>query len=442
MRHIWKIIIAGGIVLSFSDQVIGQQLLSKEAAVKIALEKNYDIQVAKNNTRSAANNASIYNSGYLPAVTASGGGNYNNRDTEFEFTDGRVISVNNAENKSYNASLALNYTIFDGFGRAYTYKRLKENYNVSEIQVRQVIENAIISLFTGYYQVARLTENADNLEKTLEISQRRRQKAIYDFDFGKGTRLNVLNAEVDVSNDSINLLNIKQQLENAVRDLNITLGQDVEQSFQVDTHVVYATELVREGVLNDALSQNVGMLLAEKNIVLSQHNQKVQRAGWLPRLQANGSYDWNRSNNGVSANQITRQTISGLSAGMTLTWNIFDGGATKTRLQNAKIDIANQSLLKEQQEQQLKRDVFNQWGTYQNALTVLKVRDQNVKTNQQNFKRTKEQYNLGQVTSIEFRQAQINLLNAEMSWNQAKYDAKLAELRLLQLQGKLIGAQY
>jgi outer membrane protein TolC len=45
---------------------------------------------------------------------------------------------------------------------------------------------------------------------------------------------------------------------------------------------------------------------------------------------------------------------------------------------------------------------------------------------------------LGQITSIDFRQAQVNLINAELSVSSAKYTAKNAELQLLQLAGTLL----
>ncbi|HCO83238.1 MAG TPA: transporter, partial [Arenibacter sp.] len=54
----------------------------------------------------------------------------------------------------------------------------------------------------------------------------------------------------------------------------------------------------------------------------------------------------------------------------------------------------------------------------------------------------KEQFQLGRITSIEFRQAQINLLNAQTNKNLAKYDAKLAELQLLQLTGQLLSVEF
>jgi len=49
---------------------------------------------------------------------------------------------------------------------------------------------------------------------------------------------------------------------------------------------------------------------------------------------------------------------------------------------------------------------------------------------------------LSQITSIEFRQVQLNLLNAELNSNQAKYAAKTAELALLQISGDLMMAEF
>jgi outer membrane protein len=47
-----------------------------------------------------------------------------------------------------------------------------------------------------------------------------------------------------------------------------------------------------------------------------------------------------------------------------------------------------------------------------------------------------------QMTSIELRQAQVNLLNAQISANGAKYQAKLAELEFLQQTGQLLNVTF
>ena len=128
----------------------------------------------------------------------------------------------------------------------------------------------------------------------------------------------------------------------------------------------------------------------------------------------------------------------GPQVGLNLSWNIFDGGITKTQTQSAKIALETQKIQQEQTTYSVQRDVLNAYATYENALFVLKAQEANLKTAKHNFERTDEMYKQGQITSIEFRQAQLNQLNAQSSYSQAKYSAKNAELQVKQLAGVLL----
>jgi outer membrane protein TolC len=128
----------------------------------------------------------------------------------------------------------------------------------------------------------------------------------------------------------------------------------------------------------------------------------------------------------------------GFNAGVNLSWNIFDGGTTKIRVQNAQINLENQQIRKEQLKHQLRSFISNTYYNYQNKRYVLQSQKENLKTAQRNFERTGEQFKLGSVSSVEYRQAQLNLLNAQTAILHAKYDAKIVELQLLQVTGRLL----
>jgi outer membrane protein TolC len=418
-----------------------QETLEKTMAVEIALENNYNIKIARNNVELAENNASVLNSGYLPSLQGNAGANFSSGSSRAEFQDGNVRETSSAQSYSFSSSLGLNYTLFDGLGRKYNYAKQKENYSISELQMRQVIELNILELFRIYYDVARLTTNEINQNETLEISKRRLDRARYGYDYGQNTQLDVLNAEVDYNNDSITYLTIVQELENAKRDLNVLLGRDVNILFAVDTTVIYEKDITLDLLMDEAMKNNVGILLNRGNIQTAEYDININRANMIPRLDANASYGWNQRNNDET-NIFSNQRNYGPQTGLSLSWNIFDGGLTKTRVQNAKITRDNQLINLEQNEQILERNVNNAWGFYQNALFVLEAERKNLETNQNNFERSVEQYQLGQITSIEFRAAQLNLLNANLNFNQAKYDAKIAELALLQLSGYLMHANF
>ena len=122
-------------LLFYSFFGFAQQLLNPEEAVKIALENNFGIQISKKLELQAENNASILNSGYLPSLSTAAGANLSKDSQEATFQDGRSQAVDGAETKRYNASVNLNYTLFDGLGRMYTYKALKEQYALSSLAV-------------------------------------------------------------------------------------------------------------------------------------------------------------------------------------------------------------------------------------------------------------------------------------------------------------------
>jgi outer membrane protein TolC len=214
------------LVFISSLQGFSQEILTKKEALKITLENNFGIKIANNNLEVAKNNTSIFNSGFLPTTAVSTGANYRRDNQDVTFQDGTSRSIAGAITKSYNASVNVNYTIFDGLGRKYNYQQLKETYNLSELQARETIENTYLQLFTTYFQIARLSENANNLSEALGISKRRLLRAKYQYDYGQATKLEMLNAEVDVNNDSILFITAKQQLNNVKRSLNIILGID------------------------------------------------------------------------------------------------------------------------------------------------------------------------------------------------------------------------
>ena len=435
-----KIVALSFIFLGLS-YIGAQQLITPENAVSLALENNYGIKLTNNLIAVAENNTSIYNTGFLPTLTGNAGATFNLDNTEAEFSNGNRTNLENAESSRYNASLNLNYTLFDGLGRRYNYKRLKEEYQLSELQARETIENTIEQLFMVYYSVAQLSENASAIQESTKISKDRLVRAQYQFEYGVITKLGVLNAEVDINNDSINVINAYQQLKNTKRDLNLVLGNALKGDFNVSTAVNFELQLNKEALLEKTKMKNAQLLQIDKNILINEYNIKSGKSAYLPTLGLTGTYGWNENNNNAAA-FVAVSTNVGLSGGLNLRWNLFDGGATLTRVKNAKVNLENQQLQKEQLLMTIERDFNNAWDDYQNKLAVFKIQAQNVKTAKHNFERTQEQFKIGQISSIDFRQAQLNLLNAELSRNQSKYQAKIAELGILRISGDLLNVEF
>ena len=429
-------------------QGFSQEILTKKEALKITLENNFGIKIANNNLEAAKNNTSIYNRGALPTVALNSGANYSRNNQSLTFTDRDTgndaeISGGGVVSKTYNTSLGVNYTIFDGLGRKYNYQQLKETYNLTALQAKETIENTYLQLFTTYFQIARLSENTGNLSEALTISKRRLKRAKYQYEYGQSTKLEYLNAQVDLNNDSITVINSKQLLNTAKRGLNFILGAKKDVNYSVETTVEYGKMMNYTDLKTKTLENNSLLNQNKKNIAISEFNIKINKANLSPTLNFNSSYSFNRTENENLINPFGAKLITsdGLNAGINLTWNIFDGGATKVRISNAKIALENQQILLDQQRVNVENSLKNIWENYQNQLFIITAQEQNVITTQNNFDRTEERYKLGQVISVEFRQAQINLVNSKTALNNARFDAKLIQLQLLQLSGDILNVK-
>jgi len=388
-------------------------------AIHIAMQNNYNILIAKNNVRIAENNAGILNSGYLPSLVAGAGGNYSNNNTDqtIASTGGdQKTSTVGAVSKSYNGSLGINYRLFDGMNRHFNYKKLQANFNMNELQSRSIIENTLLQLIKTYYDVAKLTSQIENIKRTLVIS-----------------KLDLLNSEVDRNNDSVNYIVALNNLNVAQNNLNVLLGRNMESNFTVDSTVKFSLNINKPTLMESALNRNIDYIISLQNKNISNIEVKQSKSGYYPYLDVNGKYALSQTNNDVGSLLYSHQT--GFSAGVSLNWNLFDGGRTRTQVLNSKILLENANQLSEQSKNELERQISDAYNKYTNSMFVLKVESKNKETNQLNFSRSADQFKLGQITSLDFRKAQVNLEESINRYNSAMYSAKIAEMELLKLAG-------
>jgi outer membrane protein len=412
-----------------------QNTLTLEQAKTITLANNFGIKIAKNNVVIAQNQTDISVNGYLPTVSANAGLNGNFGGSTQTFGNGNEASTANAFTWGGNGTVQANYTIFDK-GRDLTLEQLKESLSLSNLQLKQTIEQNLLQVYNGYFQVAQLSENVNALLEAINISGERLRRAQYQLDFGQGSGLDVLNAQVDIQRDSVNLLNTKMNLENAKRNLNVSMGRNTNEDFQVEIDTAIDKSLNLESLIEQSKNENIGLQVNRKNLAVNEMNLQIIDAEKRPTISAGASYAFSYSDNPTGA-FIDKSNSRGLAANVGVNWTIYDG-SRGIRMQNAVINLTNQKLQIDQLQQQLEGDIMNAWANYQNALFVLQVEENAVETNRENFDRTEEQVKIGRLTSIEFRQAQLNLLNAQTSINNAKFDTKLREIQLLQLVGRLI----
>ena len=418
--------------------LVAQENLTLFKAVKNTLENNLDIKISENLQEIAKNNSSILNNNYLPNIQLGSDINTNVQNIEIETPSGIAGALDNTQTDNSSAVLSINYNLIDASGRKYNFKKSKELFSKSKLEVKEIIENTLLQLFTVYFEVGRLTEEEKILKNALDISRRRYQRKLSQYEFGQTNNLEVLNAEVDVNTDSINLLNLSNRLNNAKRDLNLIMNVNLESKHSIDTELSFINKDDLSNLFLNDIKNNTSYLISEKDIIISDLDKKAIKFSYLPTLGLSGSYGWNESINDNPYAFYNKSISDGFSAGINIRWDIFRGGKKIIANKNASINQENFKLNKEKITLTLRKELKNAFQSHLNNLFILDAQNQNFETNKNNFERNLERYNVGQVSSIEFRRAQLNLLNSELSKNAAKYRAKISEAYFLKLSGELI----
>ena len=415
-----------------------QEDLSINDAVKITLKNNLDIKVMENNLEITKNNSSLLSSDYLPIINAQSTFSSSNGDVEVTTPDGFSGKIEDTSSEDNSASLDILYFLIDGKGRKYNFKKSKELFDKTELEVKEVIENTLLQLYTVYYEVCRLIEEKEIVKASLDISKSRLLRKEIQFEFGQTTKLEILKADVDVNTDSIRYLNSLKNLSNAKRDLNLIMNVSLNNDYSLEKNINYSSEEKILDFYNTATENNNRLKIYNKSVLISSLELKAVKATYLPAIQLRGTYGWNESTNEIPRNPFNLFVQKGVSTGVNVSLPLFNGGKRITANKNAKIQLENSKIEKDKAYTMFQKELNNSYDTLKNNLFILQVQEQSLVTSNDNFLRNLEKYEIGIVSSIEFRNAQVNLLNAKLSRNSARYEAKLSELYFLKLSGRII----
>ena len=145
-----KFIIISILFLGF-NHVKAQEIITLESAVKLALENNYEIKIASNNSLIATTNVAIGNAGMLPTVAATITANNRVQNSSQTLQSGVVNALDNAKNNSLNYGVNLDWTVFDGFRMFARLDQLKELQKLGETQLKQTLLTKISDVTTTYF---------------------------------------------------------------------------------------------------------------------------------------------------------------------------------------------------------------------------------------------------------------------------------------------------
>lgn len=424
-------------ILSFTGSIVAQ-VINLEECLRVGLEQNFDIRIKRNEQTISDRNVSWGNAGLMPSIDATTGYNLKSDNANQTPADGSAEkNIRNNNTQTLNASVNLNWTIFDGFNAQTNYKKLKELRGMGELNTQLTVESFIANLSAEYYNLVQETMRLQNLKSAVKLSGEQLRIVEARYQIGDLSRLDLQQARVDFNSDSSRLIRQYEVLNTSRIKLNELMGvENVETPLvAADTSIVLKPIEEKDVLWNSVLSSNTLLQLTQKDVALSQLNLKNIESKYYPYVRLNTGYGFSHFNYDVGS--FDKQRTWGPNVGVTVGINLFDGFNKRREQKNARTRIQNTELEKEQMHLAIKSDFSNMWQSYLNNLELFKLEKENVEVARENYNIAIERYKLGDLAGIRLREAQNSLLDAEERLVTAQFNIKINEIALKQISGRV-----
>lgn len=412
-----------------------QELLTAEDAIRKGLENNFSIRLVKQDALIAGNNVKMGIANFLPVLDIDAVQNFSVLNTRQEYLSGQVNDLTGAKSDAFNAGAQLNWTLFDGMQMFVNYNRVKQFEQKSELLVLLTVEATIDNILVNFFELIHMKQQLQVIEKTISVDLERVKLANDMLAIGAGSRLEVLQAEVDLNADSALLMGIADRIDRARVNLNQLLARPADVAFEVPDSFEVNKVLVKETLEEKMLRQNTSLQLSLQDELLAQLTLREIRGRQSPTLGFNMGYNYINQSSESGFMQSNRST--GFTYGLNANLKILDGLNTRRERNNATILLDASRIRTESLVSELQAELTLNYNSYLNKLRLLAMELQNVEAAGENLDIATERYRLGDLSGIEFREAQRNFMTAEARLLNVRLDIKTLEINLLQLAGDL-----
>lgn len=417
----WRICIAGSIFsLTTLHPLAAAPRYTIEQAIEVARAHNPDVAIAQKKVQAARAGLIEARAGYLPAVVSSG--RYARRERQ---------GSTSLRPEDYNANIRIVESLYTGGATSSRVAIAQLNFAKAEAQLAAAIDRVTMEVRLAFYenllnreQIRVREESVGVLEQELK-SQRER--------FGAGTvgELNVRRAEVSLANEEPELIQARTNLQNSYLRLGGLLGAPPtasgEPSFAVVGQLIYEP---RHPNLADCLAHATAtrpeLRAAEADIAIEKEQIRLDRSATKPRVELFSGYEVYNERDPTLGREFNHGYIVGLNA----SWPLFDGFATRGRVQASEARREAAMRARDALSLSIEAEVRSAFLDLEQGDRILESESKNVQTAQESLEIAKGNLATGLGTQLDVLQAATDLTRTRTTRLSATYlhNAALARL--------------
>ncbi len=402
------------------------EVLDLETAARIALADNPSLKAALERVIQAREAVRQARSAYWPRLDLEGSGaRVTLSDTAydaqlsqaqlFESIGGPPANVDDSEDY-YKASLTASWILFDGFARRFNLAAAKSGEQSSQA-ARENAQRLLLSAVIGSFLNAQLALESVAIAKADEaFNQRLLAEAKLRYDVGTGALSDVLNFEVQANSAHSERLTADRVYQTSRIGLAALLGipqaRLPEKIRLSELSPASEAELGKpdaEVLQQTAYDLRPDLRLSEYSVQQAEALAKSARSGYWPTLILSGSYDGERVEDAGFESEDFGNTIA-----LSLQYNLFSGGLTHARHQEAKARLRELERVQENARINITSEVQSVLARVDSVQQQLLLQRRNAKLVQRNRDLVEKEYKAGVGSLVRLNEAQRDLIRAQV----------------------------
>jgi len=410
------------LMLNASETINSNKVLSLDDLVQIALENNHKIDSSKYKEEAKKANIDLNKAGYLPTVSLTGELAAYDIKTKTSNTNDPVNSL------TFNASQLL----YD-FGKTKaTVDSSKQTYDASLSETDALKNSILLSVKQSYYNILNQHQLILVAKESVKIDSLQLEQAQEYLNAGVRTRIDVTNAQLQLSTSKLDLVKATYKLKSAKTQLITILGVNINDSLTVRKEVDDIVDLVKyitfkplelNSLIDDGVKNRPETAMYQAKIKSQKSKIRNVKKEYLPDLDFDASYaDKNSNNVSLESEQWT--------AGVYLKWTLFSGQSTKANVKNNLAVLQDVKSQLKQQELTIMQEVTDAYFSLKENEESIKISSLNLELSIANLDLAQQRYKAGLNDLVEFNDAKLEYTKAKSNLVNTYYNYLISHANL------------
>ncbi|MDH0658795.1 TolC family protein [Empedobacter sp. GD03865] len=414
--------------LSYAQNEIDYNQLKLSKAIEIGLQNNKKLQISALKTNIAELKEKDLKNEKLPDVDFHTGFHVLSNLRQYEDGFLKPSTKYAVPRVKYDFTLSAEIPIYLGGKLKNDEKKSEIETNISKLQVRKDERELRMQIITAYLQALHLQEQqkliSDKMrEDSVVIKQTESLKKN-----GLVTYNEVLRTELQLSNHKMSFTELANEISIIEHQIKTILALPENQEMHIDTNDLFTNEehlgLVDEMIL-EAIDQSESLKIAKDDLNLKEIDKKITKANTLPKITAGAEYGYNYPNFMFFPPEEYLYRFGSVGVNVSIPLSNFFKNKQKMQIADRNISIAKLEI--EEQEEQIRHDVFAANKRLEESIDKIKIAEDAIGQAKENYRivRTKYINKLSLITELidadnAYLEAQSNLISLQIN-KQLKY---------------------